>query len=182
MLFCAVKGKFMNMVNLVLFLKILYYVYFYPSIRCSLTNPLHLYNLCSCLKLEEKIHEWLMLCFILIYGKWMLVLLLNLLSLLSFSFRKEEALRKVGDRPEVQYYTDISKVSKNWKAEEGLKGTEAVERAFDRKDKKGQKRYLFYYLTLILFLSITSLSSPSYSDINSSVQVCVCFCLMCSFL
>ncbi|XP_042575588.1 sensor for unfolded proteins in the ER ire1-like isoform X2 [Cyprinus carpio] len=54
--------------------------------------------------------------------------------------RKEEALRKVGDRPEVQCYTDISKVSKNWKAEEGLKGTEAVERAFDRKDKKGQKR------------------------------------------
>ncbi|XP_059392227.1 2-5A-dependent ribonuclease-like [Carassius carassius] len=54
--------------------------------------------------------------------------------------RKEEVLRKVGDRPEVQYYTDISEVCKIWKAEEGLTGTEAVKRAFDRMDNKGKKR------------------------------------------
>ncbi|XP_016304056.1 serine/threonine-protein kinase/endoribonuclease IRE1a-like isoform X2 [Sinocyclocheilus anshuiensis] len=52
----------------------------------------------------------------------------------------EEVLRKVGDRPEVQYYTDISKACQIWKAEKGLTGVEAVEKAFiDKKDKNGQK-------------------------------------------
>ncbi len=56
------------------------------------------------------------------------------------SFRKEEVLRKVGDRPEVQYYTGISKAYTIWKAEKGLTGIEAIEKAFiDKKDKNGQK-------------------------------------------
>ncbi|KAK2916799.1 hypothetical protein Q8A67_001173 [Cirrhinus molitorella] len=53
----------------------------------------------------------------------------------------EEVLRKVGDQPEVQYYTDILKACKIWKAEKGLTGIEAVEKAFiNRQDKNGQKR------------------------------------------
>ncbi|XP_073705053.1 serine/threonine-protein kinase/endoribonuclease IRE1-like isoform X2 [Garra rufa] len=55
--------------------------------------------------------------------------------------RIEEVLKKVGDQPEVQYYSDILKACIIWKAEEGLIGIEAIEKAFiDRKDKNGQKR------------------------------------------
>lgn len=61
---------------------------------------------------------------------------------LLFSFRKDEVLRKVGDKPEVQYCIDILKACNIWKAEKGLTGIEAIEKAFDIKDKNGQKRYL----------------------------------------
>ncbi|XP_058653943.1 uncharacterized protein LOC131553354 [Onychostoma macrolepis] len=55
--------------------------------------------------------------------------------------RKEEVLRKVGDRHEVQCYIDILAACKIRKAEEGLTAIEAIERAFiNKKDKLGQER------------------------------------------
>ncbi|XP_043084631.1 serine/threonine-protein kinase/endoribonuclease ire-1-like [Puntigrus tetrazona] len=50
--------------------------------------------------------------------------------------RKEDTLKKLGDRPEVQHYSDILKVCKTKEAEVRLTAREAVEKTFtDKKDK-----------------------------------------------
>ncbi|KAL1278737.1 hypothetical protein QQF64_025410 [Cirrhinus molitorella] len=55
--------------------------------------------------------------------------------------RKEEVLIKVGDQPEIQCCTDISQACKIWKAEKGLTGIEAIEKAFiDKKGRNAQNR------------------------------------------
>lgn len=65
----------------------------------------------------------------------MLVLVLNLLALclLFLSFRQEEALKKLGDQPEVQNYISISKTCKIKKTDTALTPREAVERACSKK-------------------------------------------------